>query len=460
MLQSNKIADYLETVRQQIRWKRAQPYVLEEIKNHLTDQKDAFKRNGLDEDTAIIRAIAEMGDPVVVGEQLDRTHKPKADWPLLAMTALLILLGLSIQFAIGTDFYNGMEMFYKQVVWAGLAVIVFLVAYFLDFTILGKYSLFIYLLLIAITLSDYLFFSVRTTGYNTAIYPLLLFPTIFAGLVYRMRNKRYWGLVLCGTAVIAPALLVLLMHNLTVLFLIGTSCLIILTVAIAKGWFKLKKLYALLILYLSSAVVYSIMLFMIMNDYVRNRLQIVFNPSLDPTGAGYIATLIQQLLLHSRLYGEGLTVSDYGQYPISQVLPAANTDFLLTYLTYKFGWILFFGIILIFIAFIVRSVIISKRQKNVLGQLVSLAIILTLAIQFFTFIVSNLGFLLFGPVSLPLVSYGGRALLINMCLIGFLLSIFRTGSLVRDNVGVDGIKSSRLIQYENGKIIINLKATQ
>jgi len=451
----------LETVRQQIRWKRAQTYVLEEIENHLADQKDAFQRDGFDEETATIKAIAEMGDPVVVGEQLDRTHRPKPDWPLLTMTAMLIILGLSLQFIMGTDINNGMEMFYRQATWAGLAVIVFLVAYFLDFTIVGKYSLIIYLLLIAITLGDYWFFGDMIIGYNTAVYPLLLFPTIFAGLVCRMRNEGYWGLALCGASVIVLVFLILLIHNSTVLFLIGTSCIIILTVAIAKGWFNVRKLYALLMLYLSSAVIFSTMFFMMINqDYVRIRLQLALNPSLSPMGVGYMPTLIRKLLLHSQLFGEGLPVSDYGQYPIAKILPEINTDFLLTYLTYKFGWILFIGILLVFVAFIVRSVIISKRQKSVLSQLISLAIILTFAIQFLTFIASNLGFLLFGPVSLPLISYGGRALLINMCLIGFLLSIFRTGGLVSDNIGIAGIKSSRLIQYEDGKIIINLKAAQ
>lgn len=199
---------------------------------------------------------------------------------------------------------------------------------------------------------------------------------------------------------------------------------------------------------------------MINQDYVRIRLQLALNPSSDPMGVGYMPTLIRRLLLHSQLFGEGLPVSDYGQYPIAKIFPGINTDFLLTYLTYKFGWILLIGILLVFVAFIVRSVIISKRQKSILSQIVSLAIILTFAIQFLTYIASNLGFLLFGPVSLPLISYGGRALLINMCLIGFLLSIFRTGGLVSDNIGVAGIKSSPLIQYEDGKIIINLKAAQ
>ena len=216
--------------------------------------------------------------------------------------------------------------------------------------------------------------------------------------------------------------------------------------------------YALLILYLSSAIVFSIMFFMLMSQpYARQRLQVVFNPALEPTSFGYIGTVIRQFLFHSRFIGEGLPVSGFGQSPVSHILPAANTDFILTYLTYKFGWILFIVIILICAAFIVRSFIISKRQKSVLGQLVSLAIILTFALQCFTFIISNLGFLLFGPLSLPLISYGGRSLLTNMCLIGFLLSIFRTGGLVRDNVDAAAANSGRLIQYNDGKIIIDLK---
>jgi len=175
--------------------------------------------------------------------------------------------------------------------------------------------------------------------------------------------------------------------------------------------------------------------------------------SLNPTRVGYITTLIQQSLFNSRLIGEGLPVNGYG-YPF----PDANTDFILTYLIYKFGWIFSIGIIAIFAAFIIRAIVICKKKKSVLGLLVSLAIISTFAIQCITYIAANLGFLLFAPVSLPLRSYGGRALITNMFLIGFLLSVFRTGNLARDKAGVSVAKSSRLIQYDNGKIIIDLKA--
>lgn len=477
---SDKVTEYLDTVCRQIRWQKAQAPVLTEIQNHLNDQKDALLRDGLDEETAISRAIEEMGDPVVVGEQLDRAHRPRPDWPLLALTAVLLLAGLTIQFLIGGDIHIGMDMFSRQIIWAGLAIIVLLVAYFLDFTIIGKYSWLMYWLIIAVIAGGYWLDSgdggfiphilenprlyipyiLENRGVAlTAVYPLLLFPTAFAGIVYTVRNKSYGGLIRCEAAAVVPAFLASMIHNSAVFFLICVSGLIVLTYAITKGWFKVRKLHALLVLYGSSALVLSIMLAVLLGRaYIRQRLQIAFDPSLAPTDLGYRGLLIQQFLGHSRLIGEGLPLSGYGPYSASQILPAANTDFILTYLTYKFGWILIIGIILVFAAFIVRSFIVCKRQKSVLGQLVSLAIILTFALQCFTFIIFNFGFLLFAPVSLPLISYGGRSLLTNMCLIGFLLSTFRTGSLVRDrNIDVAVTKSERFIQYYDGKILINLK---
>jgi len=455
--QPNKIAEYLEVVRQQIRWKRAQSPVLEEIENHIIDQKEAFMSDGLNEEAATARAIAEMGDPVVVGEQLDRAHRPRPDWPLLVMTATMLLLGLAIQIWIGPNHLNnGAEMFQKQIIRAGIAIPVMFAAYFVDFTIIGKYPKVVFFTLCAITLASYLF-----TGGSRAtstIYLLLLFPTAFAGFVYRMGNKGYGGLILCEVVFIIPAYFSIYAHNVSVFFLLCTTCLIILTAAVVNGWFDVRKLFAMLIIYVSTAVVLSIP-FLVMSGgrYILNRLQLVLNPSLDPTRAGYIGTMIQRFLSHSQFIGEGLPISGYGGYSASQLLPAADTDFLLTYMIYRLGWIVLIGIIAIFTAFIIRAVLLCKKQKGVLGLLVSLAIISTFAVQCMVYIAFDLGFLLFPPVSLPLISYGGRALVTNMCLIGFLLSVFRTGNLVTDKAGVSVAKPSRFIQYDNGQIIINLK---
>ncbi|EHQ90604.1 FtsW/RodA/SpoVE family cell cycle protein [Desulfosporosinus youngiae] len=453
MQKPDKVTEYLETVGQQIRWKRAQASVLEEIENHITDQKNAFITAGYDEEKATNMAIAEMGDPIVVGEELDRTHRPKPDWPLLFMTATMLLLGLAIQFFIGSHIPLGAWMFGRQIVWAGISLLLMFAAYFLDFTIIGKYPKFVFLALCTITLASYLF---TGGGRGTStIYLLLLFPTAFAGFVYSIRNKGCSGLILCGAAFIIPVYLTVIINNLTVLVLLLTSCFIVLTAAVMKNWFNAGKLLAALILAVQilAALCTPFILKMAGKQYIWDKLLAALNPSLDPDGYGYISSLIQRLLSHSLLIGQGLPIADV-DYSVFRILPGANTDFLLTCLIYRFGWIVLIGIIAIFSVFIMRAIILCKKQKSVLGFLVSLAIISTFALQFLVYIAANLGFWRLDPMPLPLISYGGRALVINMFLIGFLLSVFRTGDLVRDKARVSAAK---FIQFNKGQIIIDLK---
>ncbi len=457
MQQPDKITEYLEAVRRQIRWKRAQSSVLEEISNHITDQKNAFISDGLNEEEAIDKAIAEIGDPIVVGEQLDRAHRPRPEWALLLMTVTILLLGLAIHIWIGPNHLNnGAEMFQKQFIWVGIGILVMFAAYFLDFTIIGKYPKVIFFSLCAITLASYLFTGQR--GALPAIYLLLLFPTAFAGFVYSMRNKGYNGLIFCVISFLIPTSLSIFVHYITASFLICISCFIILTVSIKKGWFNLRKLFALPIMFISTAVVLFTLFSLKMGEGdIAKSIQVMLNPSLDPTGAGYIGTRIHSYLSHSQFIGQGLPISGYGEYSSLKFFPAFNTDFVLTYLIYRLGWIVLIGIILIFSLFIMRAILLCKKQKGVLGFLVALAIILTFTVQCLVYLAFNLGLTLLPPVSLPLISYGGRALVTNMFLIGILFSVFRTGDLVKDKTEVTRERSSHFIQYVNGRIIINLK---
>ena len=86
MQQLDKIKQYTSSVCDQIRWKKVHPMISEEIENHISDQKEAFINEGLDEITSIDKAIEEMGDPVIVGSQLDRTHRPKTAWSMIFLT--------------------------------------------------------------------------------------------------------------------------------------------------------------------------------------------------------------------------------------------------------------------------------------------------------------------------------------------------------------------------------------
>ena len=87
MLPVNKIHEFSKIVCGQIRWKRAHPVIMEEIENHIVDQRDAYIANGADETEATANAITQMGDPVDIGNQFDRTHRPKPQWGMISCCA-------------------------------------------------------------------------------------------------------------------------------------------------------------------------------------------------------------------------------------------------------------------------------------------------------------------------------------------------------------------------------------
>lgn len=74
---------YIETVTEQIRCKRALPLVTKELEDHIEDQKSAYMADGMDSFEAEEAAVLEMGDPVEVGIDMDRIHRPKMAWKMI-----------------------------------------------------------------------------------------------------------------------------------------------------------------------------------------------------------------------------------------------------------------------------------------------------------------------------------------------------------------------------------------
>ena len=74
---------YLQQVLHQIRWKRARQVIGRELQSHLEDQYDALLAAGLSPDQAETETVRQMGDPVSVGQALDKLHRPRLEWGLL-----------------------------------------------------------------------------------------------------------------------------------------------------------------------------------------------------------------------------------------------------------------------------------------------------------------------------------------------------------------------------------------
>ncbi|WFA09067.1 FtsW/RodA/SpoVE family cell cycle protein [Tissierella sp. Yu-01] len=446
MLQSNnKINEYIDSVCGQIRWKKSHIYIAKELENHIIDQKNAFVSEGLGEDAAMEKAIIEMGDPIGVGSELDRVHKPKIEWSIIWITGIALILGLVIQFIVtkGTG-----SIIARSIAYSILGIAVMIIAYLTDYTTIGKNSKILFFGFLVIVLGISLF-SPRYHGqvfYTKFV--LLLYPTIYTGIIYSMRNNGYLGLVLCGVfmAISYIVLLPFVMYSTYALY--SLLSLILITISIIKGWFNVDKIRGLLLIYVPIAI--AVIMTLLNNTYLLSRLTNAFNPLLDPTGAGFMSNLARQILYNSNFFGEGA-----GSFS-GTMLPGINTDFILTYLIHRFGWISLIVVIAVLALLIIRSFKLCLKQSSILGSLVSLSAVLTISAQIIIYVGYNLSFHLIAPLTLPLISYGGVGTIINMLLIGIMLSVFKWENLVNDNVLVSSDK--RFLTFNDGKLIIDFKS--
>lgn len=454
MEQYNKIKEYLNSVCEQVRWKKAHGTITKELENHIIDQKDAFISQGITEDKAIEKAILEMGDPVLVGSELDRTHRPKPEWSLIFLTGALLILGVIIRGFIAYD-SGVIRSTSGDIVFTIFGIGAMILAYFLDYSIIGKFPRLIYFSLILITIVSMnivpgvVYAGPIWMGHSYPKFFMLLFPTAFAGIIYSMRNKGYQGIIFSGIYFILPALIWLSVPSLSILAMYSITCLIILTYAILKGWFNVDKLKAMLLVYIPTLTTPFVAL-KFMEQHQIARLKHALNPSLDPFGTGFIANVTRLIIKKAKLIGH----NSYG-IDTDNLLPNINTDFLMTHLIDRLGWISFIFLMMVLLIFIIRALKLVHNQKNVLGSLVSISVITTFIMQVIIYVLNNLGFPLIAPLTLPLISYGRTGTIINLFLIGIMLSVFRNSALYSSK-GTNNTENKKVLNFIDGKIIIDL----
>ena len=88
--------EYLKTLLEQIRCKKARPYIRQELQNHMEDQIEANIHAGMNYESAEKEAVKDMGDPIETGISLDRIHKPQIAWKFLLMITLISTAGILI----------------------------------------------------------------------------------------------------------------------------------------------------------------------------------------------------------------------------------------------------------------------------------------------------------------------------------------------------------------------------
>ncbi|HEY8947898.1 MAG TPA: rod shape-determining protein RodA [Rhizomicrobium sp.] len=209
-----------------------------------------------------------------------------------------------------------------------------------------------------------------------------------------------------------PAVLVLMQPNLgtaTILCADGASLLFL---AGLSWWWILPTFGA--------AVAAVPIAWRFMHDYQKRRVLTFLNPASDALGAGWNISQAEIAVGSGGLAGKGYM---QGTQSRLNFLPEKETDFIWTVLGEEFGFVGCVAMLLLFAVVIAYGIRIAMASRSQFGRLLATGITL----NFFFYIMINasmvMGLIPVVGIPMPLISYGGTAMLTVMVGFGLLMSV-------------------------------------
>ena len=228
-----------------------------------------------------------------------------------------------------------------------------------------------------------------------------------------MENVRRMPYLLAPLLLVAlPSILVLKQPDLgTALFLV----LIGVTIFFIAGVRIWKFLLALAATGVAIPIVWSML-----RTYQQKRILTFFNPDIDPLGAGYHILQSKIALGSGGVFGKGFM---QGSQSHLNFLPEKQTDFIFTMMAEEFGMMGGLTLLGLYSLILVYGFAISMRSQSHFGRLLALGLTSMMFLYVFINIAMVMGLIPVVGVPLPLISYGGTAMLTQMVGIGFLINV-------------------------------------
>ncbi|WP_075181104.1 peptidoglycan glycosyltransferase MrdB [Pantoea sp. 1.19] len=213
--------------------------------------------------------------------------------------------------------------------------------------------------------------------------------------------------------IFVPTLLVAAQPDLGTSILVCASGLFVLFLS-GLSW-RLIGVAALLL-----AAFIPILWFFLMHDYQRDRVMMLLDPESDPLGAGYHIIQSKIAIGSGGLRGKGWL---HGTQSQLEFLPERHTDFIFAVLAEELGLLGVILLVVLYLLLIMRGLIIAARAQTTFGRVMAGGLMLILFVYVFVNIGMVSGILPVVGVPLPLVSYGGSALIVLMAGFGIVMSI-------------------------------------
>lgn len=155
------------------------------------------------------------------------------------------------------------------------------------------------------------------------------------------------------------------------------------------------------------------------HKYRLERLKTFLSPWSDSSGSGY--QIVQSILAAGSggWLGKGLGASRLKL----MYIPEPHTDFIFPIIAEEIGFVGSSVLVLLFAAFMMRGLKISRNAPDLFSSLLALGITLNISLQSFFNIAMSLGIIPTKGLPLPFFSYGGSLMIMTLFQVGLLLNI-------------------------------------
>lgn len=421
--------EYMNLLMEQIRCKKAHPYIREEIQGHIEEQTRENIALGMSKEEALESAVQDMGSPVEVGIALDRIHRPKAAWSMIGLMALISLAGIILHQIIfrqiGEDAASSAEFTMHTII----GFILMLVVYYIDYSVIARYAQIIASVFIGLGVFAILSGRVAngTIAYayigsiSVSIFAIMmLYVPLYGAVIYRYYGMGYRALAKAVLWMAAPVVIAWRLPNLPLALILLVAMSAVLTVAVALGWFQVSKKKVITALWgcvlglptISLAVVLG---FGLLKTHQTARIQAFL---LGSGAENYVTNMLRDILAESKFVGNSGT--EWTGY-----LRDHYNDYIFSYVLSNYG--LLWGIILccILAVVLVKMFTVCFKQKSQLGMCMGCGCGMIILLNVIIHIGINLGSLPVTGSFLPFFSTGGSSIITSYVLMGIILSVYR-----------------------------------
>lgn len=409
-----KINEFLNNVREQIKYKPIRTEIVKELESHIEEKKETYIHYGLSNEEAEEKAVLQMGVAEDIGKSLNKIHKPRFDWKVLITVSILLVFGLLVAYTRDNLFYKEIEnnmvgitysrefgaKFIEYFAWIGVSMVCLVAVHFIDYRRLSKYSLCIYLVALVVTFAC--ISKENATVIDVTVPPLYimqaflmpLYIIAFAGFMQDLdkESKIKIDNITNRNVNIIKAIVLSAISILLVLQIPSVLCAVVLGIAYAV------MASSRLILELKS----------------REKIMKILNTVFIVLGL-FITTLTICTLINYKLDG-GILTGNFSNL-------GTNDAFMLIFTNY--GLIASIIAILCISVFSVCLAVSVSKIKDLYGKILSIGISSMFLMQIVFSILSNIRLGFEWGVEMPFLSFGITNLVVNMICLGLVLSVYR-----------------------------------